>query len=269
MAAKATSRIRVGIGGWVFEPWRGGAFYPEKLSQKKELEYASSKLTSIEVNGTYYGSQKPASFVKWREETPDDFVFALKGPRYATNRKVLSEAGDSITRFVEGGVLELGDKLGPINWQFMKTKAFDAADFEGFLTLLPKEIDGRTLRHAVEVRHPSFQTPEFVELVRKHEVAVITAGDSEYPQIADATAPFVYARIMGTTEKAKNGYAPKALEAWATRAETWASGGAPEDLESFGKKAAKKPRDVFLYVISGFKERNPAAAMALIERLTA
>ena len=149
-------QIRIGIGGWTYEPWRG-SFYPEGLAQKRELEYASRKLTSIEVNGTFYGSQKPATFMKWHDETPDDFVFSLKAPRYATNRRVLSEAGETIERFFASGVLELKDKLGPINWQFAPTKQFDADDFEGFLQLLPERVDGRAIRHAVEVRHESFR----------------------------------------------------------------------------------------------------------------
>lgn len=263
----AQPRIRVGIGGWTFEPWRG-SFYPAGLAQKRELDYASRKLTSIEINGTFYGSQKPESFAKWHDETPDDFVFALKGPRFVTNRRVLAEAGASIERFFESGVMELRDKLGPINWQFMPTKKFDPDDFAAFLRLLPHSIDGRALRHAVEVRHASFRTPDFVALAREHEVAVVVAGDSAYPQIADVTAPFVYARIMGTQEDAANGYPPPALDAWAERARTWAAGGTPDDLDSVAAaRTGKHGRDVFLYVISGFKAHNPAAAMALIERL--
>ncbi len=200
-ARNATGTIRVGIGGWVFEPWRG-TFYPEKLSQKRELEYAASQLTSIEVNGTYYGAQKPESFARWHDETPDDFVFALKGPRYATNRRVLADAGESIEQFFSGGVMELKDKLGPINWQFMATKKFDPADFEAFLKLLPKKVGGRAIRHVVDVRHESFKVPEFVAMARAYGVAIVVAGDSEYPEIADITAPFVYARIMGTRGEA-------------------------------------------------------------------
>jgi uncharacterized protein YecE (DUF72 family) len=267
VAHDAKSHIRIGIGGWTYEPWRG-VFYPDKLAQKRELEYASSKLTSIEINGTYYGSQKPESFAKWHDETPDDFVFALKGTRFTTNRRVLSEAGESIERFFKSGVMELKKKLGPINWQFMPTKKFDPADFEGFLKLLPKRIDGRDIRHAVEVRHDSFKTPDFIALVREHGVAVVIAADSDYPQITDITAPFVYVRAMGTSEKEKLGYSKARLDLWAERAKTWASGGVPEGLETVDKKKpAKTSRDVFLYIISGFKERNPAAAMALIERL--
>ncbi|HVJ41155.1 MAG TPA: DUF72 domain-containing protein [Dongiaceae bacterium] len=266
MAKAAKTQIRIGIGGWTYEPWRG-TFYPESLTQKRELEYASSKLTSIEVNGTYYGSQKPESFAKWHDETPADFVFALKGPRFATNRRVLAEAGESVEKFLNSGVTELKHKLGPINWQFMPTKKFDPDDFAAFLKLLPKSIGGYQLRHAVEVRHDSFKSPDFIALARKHEVAVIISADADYTQIADLTAPFVYARIMGTSEKEKLGYPAKALDAWAKRAQLWAAGGQPDDLETVGPAAKKAAsRDVFLYVISGFKERNPAAAMALIER---
>ncbi|KZE30532.1 DUF72 domain-containing protein [Chelatococcus daeguensis] len=268
MPQDAAPGIRIGIGGWTYEPWRG-TFYPEGLAQKRELEYASRKLTSIEINGTFYGSQKPESFARWREETPEGFVFALKGPRFATNRRVLAEAGESIERFVTGGLIELREKLGPINWQFAPTKKFDPDDFAAFLALLPKSVDGRALRHGVEVRHDSFRSPDFIALLREHEVALVVAGDSKYPQIADVTAPFVYARIMGTSEGENLGYAPAALDAWAERARAWAVGGAPEDLETVTRHvAAPQGRDVFLYVISGHKVANPAAAMALIERLT-
>lgn len=259
--------IRIGIGGWTFEPWRG-TFYPADLTQKRELEYASRKLTSIEINGTYYGSQKPESFAKWHDETPDDFIFSLKGPRFTTNRRVLAEAGPSIERFFASGVMELKKKLGPINWQFMATKKFDAADFEAFLELLPTRIDGRTIRHAVEVRHESFCTPDFTALLKKHGIATVVAGDSEFPQIADVTAPFVYARIMGTHDATETGYTPAELDMWANRARAWAEGRTPAGLQTVGPaKDDHKPRDVYLYVISGYKPRNPAAAMALIKRI--
>jgi len=265
--ATARGAIRIGIGGWTYEPWRG-TFYPAKFPQKRELEYASRRLTSIEVNGTYYGSQKPETFAKWHDETPDGFVFSLKAPRFATNRKVLSDAGRTIARFFASGVMELKDKLGPINWQLMPTHEFDPADFEAFLKLLPKEVDGRALRHVVEVRHDSFHTPDFIALVREHGVAVVIAGESAYPQIADATAPFVYARIMGTQQTAELGYADAALDLWAARAQAWASGAAVDGLDCVEpRRADGKARDVYLYVISGFKVRNPAAAMALLRRL--
>ncbi|WP_072386429.1 DUF72 domain-containing protein [Hyphomicrobium sp. CS1BSMeth3] len=266
--SKSQGTIHIGIGGWTFEPWRG-TFYPDKLPQKRELEYAASKLTSIEINGTYYGSQKPESFARWYDETPDGFIFALKGSRFTTNRRVLAEAGESIERFMSSGVLELKDKLGPISWQFMPTKKFDPVDFEGFLKLLPKSVEGHKIRHAVEVRHESFRVPEFVDMAREHGVAIVMAGDSEFPQIADVTAPFVYARIMGTEEKEKLGYSKKALDTWAACAKEWAAGKLPAGLDAVTKqKADGKPRDVFLYVISGHKVHNPAAAMALIERVS-
>ncbi len=265
--ARTQGRIRVGIGGWTYAPWRG-SFYPKGLAQRRELEYAAQRLRSIEINGTYYGSQKPASFARWRDETPDDFVFAVKAPRYATNRRVLAQAGPTIERFFASGVMELGDKLGPVNWQFLPTKAFDAEDFAAFLGLLPGVVDGRKLRHAVEVRHESFRTPEFVELARAHEVAIVLSADGPYPQIADPSGAFVYARIMGTREDVLLGYPPAELDRWARRAATLASGALPEDLDYvLPARVDLAPREVFLYVISGHKARNPQAAMALQERL--
>ena len=270
MAAKGTpqGRIRIGVGGWTYEPWRG-VFFPKGLAQAKELQYAGSKLTSIEINGTYYGSQKPASFIKWRDETPEDFIFSVKGPRFATNRRILAEAGESIERFFKTGVTELKAKLGPVNWQFATSKRFDAEDFSAFLELLPKTIDGLAIRHVVEVRHESFKHPEFIALAREHGIAVVMAGDAEHPQIADVTAPFVYARIMGTTEAEERGYSDAALDRWASRVKAWAAGGSPDDLETVAPapKSSGAGRDVFLYVISGHKTLNPAAAMALIERV--
>ncbi len=266
MSVRDKSTIRVGVGGWTYEPWRGG-FYPPGLAQKRELEFASRKLTSIEVNGTYYGSQKPETFAKWHDETPEDFVFALKAPRFATNRRVLAEAGASIERFLTGGLLELKDKLGPINWQFLPTKAFDPADFEAFLKLLPASHAGRALRHVVEVRHETFHTPEFVEMLRVYGVAAVISGDSDHPQIADATAPFVYARIMGTVADEPLGYSSAALDTWVERARAWATGRQPVGLDYVAPVTPTGPRDVYLYVISGHKAHNPQAAMALIDRL--
>ena len=267
MTDKSAGSIRIGVGGWTYAPWRG-VFYPDRLPQKRELQYASEHLTSIEINGTYYGSQKPESFAKWRDETPDGFVFSLKAPRFATNRRVLAEAGETIERFFASGVTELGDKLGPINWQFMATKKFDPDDFEAFLKLLPRTLQGRDLRHVVEVRHDSFRTPAFTNLLRQYGVAAVIAGDSEYPQIADITAPFIYARVMGAQERAgPTGYDDAGLDRWAERARTWAAGGAPAGLDYVEKPGNGTPRDVFLYVISGHKVCNPAAAMALIQRV--
>ena len=262
-----TGRIHIGIGGWTYEPWRG-AFYPETLPQKRELEYAAARLTSIEINGTYYGSQKPESFTRWHDETPDGFVFAVKGPRFATNRRVLAEAGESVERFFDSGVMRLGDKLGPVNWQFMATKTFDPEDFAAFLALLPKSVEGRAIRHAVEVRHESFRSPDFVALARAHGVAIVLAGDSDFPQIADPTAPFAYLRIMGTTDAEPAGYSDAALGDWAARVRALAAGRLPDGLATAAELPADSaPRDVFLYVISGHKAANPAAAMRLVERL--
>jgi uncharacterized protein YecE (DUF72 family) len=257
------TQIRIGVGGWVFEPWRNN-FYPKGLSQKRELEYASRHLTAIEINGTYYGSQRPESFQRWHDETPEDFVFTLKGPRFATNRRVLAEAKDSIDRFLDSGITRLKRKLGPINWQFMATKKFDLKDFAAFLSHLPASHGGLALRHAVEVRHPSFACPEFVALCRKNKVAIITAGDSPFPTIADLTADFVYVRVMGTSEKEKRGYSKAAIERWAARAKAWSQGEAPKDLPLVAPASPKNKRDVFLFVISGAKQKNPAAAEALI-----
>lgn len=263
----ASGDIRVGVGGWTYAPWRGW-FYPDTLPQKRELEYASRKLTAIEINGTYYGTQKPETFAKWHDETPDDFVFSLKGPRFATNRRVLAEAGESVERFVNSGIVALKYKLGPINWQFMGTKKYDPDDFEAFLKLLPKSVDGRALRHVVEVRHDSFRTPDFVALLRDYGVAQAIAADSAFPLIADVTAPFVYVRAMGAQEDRPLGYAEAALETWASRAKAWASGGAPGDLETVVADVPEAaPRDVFLFFIAGHKPANPAAAMEVIARL--
>ena len=265
---KKAGKIRLGIGGWTFAPWRG-VFYPDKLPQAKELSYAASHLTSIEINGTYYGSQKPASYRKWASEVPDGFVFSLKGPRFATNRRVLAEAGDSIQRFYDSGVLELGDHLGPVLWQFAPTKKFDEADFGAFLELLPRERDGRALRHVVEVRHDSFCTPDFIALLRQFEIPVVFSEHATYPAIADVTGDFVYARLQKGSDDIKTGYPPKALDAWAKRLETWAAGGEPDDLPRVGAPARKKqPRDVFAYVIHEGKVRAPSAAMALIARVS-
>ncbi len=267
MVAK-TGKIHIGIGGWTFAPWRG-VFYPEKLTQAKELSYAASKLTSIEINGTYYGSQKPESFRKWASEVPDGFVFSVKGPRFATNRRVLAEAGESVRRFYDSGVLELGDRLGPVLWQFAPTKKFDEADFGAFLYLLPRKLEGRALRHVVEVRNDSFRTPAFLALLRKFSIPVVYADHATYPAIADITGDFVYARLQTGKDDVRTAYPPKQLDQWAGRLKSWASGGEPDDLPRVDNTPAKKrPRDVFAYVIHEGKIRAPAGAMELIARVT-
>jgi uncharacterized protein YecE (DUF72 family) len=264
---KAKGSIHVGIGGWTFPPWRG-VFYPKGLPHKDELAHAGRHLTGIEINGTFYRLQSPESFAKWHDEVPEGFIFALKGSRFVTNRRVLAEAGPSLEKFFASGLTALKAKLGPINWQLAATKQFDAADIDAFLGLLPKSLDGLTLRHAIEARHESFRHPEFVAIARKHGVAIVTAADSDYPLFTDLTAPFAYLRIMGTTAEHEAGYAPGALDAWAKRARTLAEGKGLDDLGApVAKAAAKVPRDVFLFVISGEKERNPAAATELIARV--
>ena len=260
--------IYIGIGGWTFEPWRG-VFYPEGLVQAKELEYASRQLTSIEINGTYYGSQSPETFRKWRDSTPEGFVFSVKGSRFTTNRKILSEAGESITRFIESGVLELEDRLGPLLWQFAPTKKFDADDFAGFLDALPQKAGGRGLRHVVEVRHDSFRDPEFMALLRERNIGLVYAEHFQYPEMADVTADFVYARLQKGSDDIVTAYPEGELDAWAGRLKAWAGGGQPNDLPRVERDLVPqpKPRDVFAYVIHEGKVRAPAAAKALIERV--
>ncbi|MES2833324.1 MAG: DUF72 domain-containing protein [Pseudomonadota bacterium] len=247
-----TGTVRVGIGGWTYEPWRG-VFYPADLVQKRELEYASSKLTSIEINGTYYSSFKPDSWMKWRDETPDGFVFSVKASRFCTNRKILSEGKESFDKFLNQGLTLLGPKLGAINWQFMATKKFDPVDFEGFLKLLPRELDGLRLRHALEVRSPTFDTQQFYDLAAKYGCAIVYAEDEEapeWPRIDQPTADFTYARLMSSREDEPTGMTSAELDAIARRTQAWAKRG-----------------DVFAYFIAGAKVRNPAAAQALIAKL--
>ncbi|MCV0349947.1 MAG: DUF72 domain-containing protein [Nitratireductor sp.] len=257
--------IRAGMGGWTFQPWEG-TFYPDDLPKKRQLEYAARQVPTIEVNGTYYGSQKPATYAKWADEAPDGFVFSLKGNRFVTNRKVLSEASASLEKFLGSGITEMGDKLGPLVWQFAPTKKFDPEDFEGFLKLLPAERDGIALRHVLEVRHDSFCTPEFPQLVRKYGAAICYAHHNTYPEIADVTGDFVYARLQRGEDDVPTAYPPAELEGWARRAEQWAEGGQPDDLPIVdpGFTAEKKPRDVFVYFIHEGKIRAPHAAKAFM-----
>ena len=255
--SKATStrtqaNIKVGIGGWTYEPWRDN-FYPKGLAHAKELRYASRKVSAIEINGTYYSTFKPETFRKWHDEVPDDFMFSMKASRFSTNRKVLATAEDSIKRFIDSGVSELGDKLGPIVWQFMPTKQFDAEDFEAFLELLPKKEGSRVLRHVMDVRHESFITPAYQALAKKHKVSTVFTDADKFPSFEEPEGDFAYARLMMADAKLKTGYAPKALDSWAERAQQWAE--------------KPKKRDVFVYFINGAKEKAPAAAGALLERL--
>ncbi len=241
--------IRVGIGGWDFPPWRE-TFYPPEVPLKRALEYASSVLTSIEINGTFYRNAKPEHFADWAARTPDGFVFALKASRYATNRKVLGEAGESIQRFMDSGLAELGDKLGPILWQLAATKRFDPDDLEAFFKLLPKKLGKRKLRHVLDARHESFMCQEYLALARKHRVATVITDSPKFPNFTEVTGDFVYARLMDARSEVATGYTRPALKKWAAQAREWTDGG---------------KRDVFVYFINGAKERAPAAAQQLLK----
>jgi uncharacterized protein YecE (DUF72 family) len=252
-----THQIRTGIGGWVFPPWRG-VFYPPGLRQADELAFASRKLGAIEINATSQSFQRPTSFARWAEQTPEDFVFTVKAHRLCTNRKVLGDAGEVVARFLGQGLTELGPRLGPIFWQLMHTKAFDAADVAAFLEFLPPELGGRPLRHAIEVRHASFADPRFYDLCRARGVAIVVLDHPDYPLIDEATADFGYARLVRGRDDIETGYPPEALDAWAKRLGQTAFGGRTHG-----------PRDVFAFFINAGKVRAPAAAMALAERLKA
>ena len=260
-------RIRVGIGGWTYDPWRDN-FYPAGWPKARELEYASSRVTAIEINGTYYSTQKPATWADWAKRTPDDFVFTVKASRFCTNRRVLAEAGESIAKFVNQGLAELGPKLGPILWQFMGTKAFDPEDFGAFLQLLPAHVDGVPLRHAIEPRHESFRDPSFLTLAREAGVAIVFADAKDHPQFADPTADFIYARLQDARADVPTGYDDAALDRWASVARSWAEGDTPSGLAYIGAPPAERhARDVFVFMINGAKERAPSAAQALLTRL--
>ncbi len=260
-----TARIRAGIGGWTFAPWRG-PFYPAGLVQAKELAYAASRLTAIEINGTFYRTQAPASFAKWRAEVPDGFVFALKAPRVTTHRTALAESEPSIARFLDSGLVELADALGPILWQFPPTRRFDAEAFAPFLALLPPSHRGVPLRHAIEARHESFAVPEWFALLRQHDIAAAIVDSDKHTLLGDLTAPFVYARLERNAEAEPEGYASKALDMWANRARRWASGQTVDDLPLTTPAAKPQPRECFVFFISGDKVRAPDAAKAFIQR---
>ena len=265
------SQIRVGIGGWTYEPWRE-TFYPENLPLKRELEYASRQVSAIEINGTYYGTQSPTTFARWRDETPDDFVFAVKANRATTQRRVLAEAGESINRFINSGLARLEQKLGPVLWQFAPTKKFDAADFESFLKLLPPELEGRRLRHVLEVRHSSFKVTQFLDLARRYAAAVVITDSADYPSFANLTADLIYLRLMQCESACRTGYPPEVLDAWAACARAWAAGAEPSAvprIEQDPTVMPQRPRDVFMFMIDGAKERAPAAAMEVLARLKA
>jgi uncharacterized protein YecE (DUF72 family) len=282
-------RVRIGISGWTYAPWRG-KFYPAKLAHKRELAYASGIFDSIEINGTFYGLQRPESFARWAEETPEDFVFAVKGSRYITHMRRLIEVETPLANFFASGLLRLGPKLGPILWQFPPNFRFEAARFERFFKLLPhdteaaahlarrhdKRLEGRAwletdaprpLRHAVEIRHASFVAPEFIELLRAYDVALVCADTVEWPRLMDVTADFVYCRLHGSEVLYASGYDETSLGRWAVRVRAWAAGRAPRDAERVIKRSApdKRPRDVYVYFDNDMKVRAPADALRLRE----
>lgn len=265
----ATRDIRVGIGGWTHAPWRG-LFYPEGLVQRRELEHASRQLPSIEINGTYYGTQKPATYARWRDETPEGFVFSAKAPRRIMQARALPATGPQIEDFL-GGIGELGAKLGPVVWQFEAGRRIDRDGFAAFLELLPPRLGGRRLRHVLDVREPTFVDADYLVLASRHGMATVFTDSHEHPSFADLTADFVYARLMRSRAHIATGYPAHEIAAWAGRAREWARGGEPPDLPKLSPevRAPPKPRDVFIYFIAAAKERNPAAAMALLRRLGA
>ena len=266
--SKEAGRIRVGIGGWIYAPWRG-VFYPKGLPQSQELSYAASHLTSIEINATHYRLQSPKSFRTWAAAAPEGFVFSIKGPRLVTQQKVLAETGNFIRRFVDSGLTELGDKLGPLLWQFAPFKRFDEADFARFLEHLPRELDGQTLNHVVEPRHASFRDAAFIKLLRNAGVTASYTDAETWPSMADITGDIVYARLQRGDDTLEAAYPRADLDAWAERAKVWAKGAVPPDLPRVDAEHEHeaKPRDVFIYFIHEGKLRAPAAAVALIEQL--
>ena len=258
--------VRVGIGGWTFAPWRDN-FYPAKLPHAQELAYASRHVTSIEVNGTFYRHQQPASFAAWREAVPENFVFAVKAHRATTQSRDLASAGPAIERFIGSGLEELGPKLGPILWQFAPTKKFDVALFERFLAALPAQLNGQRLMHAVEARHPSFEEPAWVALARAHHVAIAIIDSGKQGLRGDVTADFIYARLQRNNAAATEGYDGAALDGWAARLRRWSVGQAVDDLPLCATPAPARALPCFAYCISGDKERAPHAAIALLDRL--
>jgi uncharacterized protein YecE (DUF72 family) len=248
---KPLGEIRVGIGGWVYPPWRG-TFYPKGLPQAQELGYASRRVTAIEINGTFYGLQKPASFRRWHDETPEDFVFSLKGPRFITHRRDFDNIGPALDRFLASGLSELRQKLGPILWQFAPAVTLEKDAFATFLELLPGEIDGRSLRHVVELRRAEALDDTAIEHLRRRHIAIARVDDEKFPAFDEVTADFAYVRLRRCVAEEPTGYPPQALDSWA---------------DEFRRLSAEGERDCFVYFINGGKIRAPAAAQALLQRL--
>jgi uncharacterized protein YecE (DUF72 family) len=281
--------IRVGLSGWTYAPWRG-IFYPKGLRREEELSYAAGHVRAIEVNGTFYGMQRPREFENWARQVPADFVFAVKGPRYITHMLRLRDAQVPLANFIASGLLRLGIHLGPILWQFPANFRFDVKRIEPFLRMLPHDTwaaaalgrrhdhrlrapayleveTRRRLRHAFEIRHDSFRCADFVELLRTYDVALVCADSVKWPRLMDVTSDFVYCRLHGATELYASGYDHAALDQWASRINAWARGEEPEDGERAGGKAHSRRRDVFVFFDNDRKVRAPADAMELIRRL--
>jgi len=285
-------KVRIGISGWTYKPWRG-VFYPEDLKQKRELEYASQTFNSIEINGTFYSLQRPPSFERWAAETPDDFVFSVKAPRFITHIKRLKDAKAPVANFLASGIFNLGAKLGPILWQLPPNFIFRPEVLEDFFLLLPHDTEkasalarkhdtwmsGRTvlksdatrpLRHAMEIRHASFATPEFINLLRQYDVALVCADTVEWPRLMDLTSDFMYCRLHGSEVLYASGYDEPSLDQWATRVHHWARGSEPEDAERVIKEKGpqKSQRDVFVYFDNDAKVRAPFDAKNLTEKVS-
>lgn len=284
--------IRTGTSGWRYPPWRG-AFYPEGLAQRRELEYLSRAVSSIEINGSFYSLQRPENYRSWAAETPDDFVFSVKGPRFVTHMKQLLDPDVTLPNFFASGVLALGPKLGPILWQLPPRMRWDRARVEPFLRCLPRttveaaalaekhdeRLDDRALtstdadrpvRHALEVRHPSFADPAVVSLLREIGVALVVADTAgEWPHLEDMTADFAYVRLHGDEELYTSGYSDSALDSWASRVRAWAAGESPTgEFTVAPPMACEKGRDVFVYFDNDVKVHAPRDAIALATRLT-
>jgi len=263
----ASGQIRTGIGGWVFPAWRGGAFYPPGLVQREELAYASARLGCIEINSTFYRAQTPAVYAQWRAQTPPGFVFSAKAPRTITQARDLSTVGSRAEDFI-GGIVALGDRLGPLVWQFAERHPAMAQEFDRFLQGLPRQAGGQRLRHALEVRNRAAWTPELLAVARAHNVALVFSGSADYPSFADPTADFVYARLMQARANLRIGYPERVLEQWCLRAMRWARGEDNPDLPHLAPEApASGPRQVYVLFIGAAKQRNPAAALALQAQL--
>jgi uncharacterized protein YecE (DUF72 family) len=287
----APGKVHIGISGWTYKPWRG-VFYPQELKQKKELEYASTTFNSIEINGTFYSLQRPTSFERWSAETPDDFVFSVKAPRFITHIKRLKDADAPVANFLASGIFQLGAKLGPILWQLPPNFHFKPDLLEAFLRLLPHDTEKaaavarnhdkwmsgraalkpdakRPLRHAMEIRHASFATPEFINLLRKYDVALVCADTVEWPRLMDLTSDFMYCRLHGSEVLYASGYDDASLDQWSTRVHAWASGTEPEDAQRVIKEKGpkQKARDVFVYFDNDAKVRAPFDAQGLTKRI--